>query len=130
MQRPSLLIFFTAFLFAACGGEDENADPDATPTPEPKPPEELVEELIQKRLPLGWSIKTMDLKPPVGNLEITIVSPYDFEFEKKAPHARETGVLRLCPRAFELSAIDLQGLKLTLTITGANRQNFPVMTCP
>lgn len=130
MQRPSLLIFFFAFTLAACGGEDENTDPDATPTPEPKPPEELVEDLIQKRLPLGWSIKTMDIKPPVGSLEVTIASPYDFEFEKKAPHVRETRVLSLCPRAFELSAIDQQGLKLTLTITGANRQDFPVMTCP
>ncbi len=125
-----MLSLLSVAILSACGGGDEDADPNASPTPEPKPPEELVQDLIDKRLPLGWSVKTFTMKSPTGSVEIDIASPYDFEFEKKPDYSKETTILGLCPRAFELAAIEQSGLKLTLIINGANRQSFPSITCP
>lgn len=132
LTKPLLFALYLALAvtLAACGGDDANADPNASPTPEPKPPEEQVQDIIDKRLPLGWSVKSLTLKSPSGAVEVDVASPYDFEFEKRPDYSQETTILGLCPRAFELSAINQEGLKLSFTINGANRQNFPSITCP
>lgn len=116
------------FGLVACGGSD--GDPNATPTPEPVPVETQLQDLIERRLALGWSVKSLSLASPKATVEVDLASPYDFEFEKKPEYAQETQILRLCPRAFELSSLEQVGLHVTFIVNGANGQDFPSITCP